>query len=363
MESKKNILIATKFFYPDITPRAFRAFELAKEFSRRGHHVEVLIPERNYCYRNLESKYGFMVKARVKPTPSLIQGNKVKAMIRFGLEYFFLYPHILLMENFRNALEKEKGHDLLLSIAYPYPVHFGVAKAISKNRHMAKVWVADCGDPFLKNSLGRLEPPFYFRYIEEWFCGKPDYITVPVPEAKQAYPKKFENKIRVIPQGFDFDDVPQNHEEPQNPVPTFAYAGNLSPGLRDPRKLLEFLHRQKAAFKFIIYTKNEKFLLDYEKKLGAKLELRAFVPRNQLLSELGQMDFLVNFENGNSFQKPSKLIDYALLKRPILSLRSNDFNPQLVIDFLDGKYESQYRVENVEEYHIEKVAQQFLDLI
>ncbi len=36
---------------------------------------------------------------------------------------------------------------------------------------------------------------------------KVNYITVPIEEAREAYYEEFRNKIRVIPQGFDFSDV------------------------------------------------------------------------------------------------------------------------------------------------------------
>ena len=44
MNPKKRILIVSRSFYPDNSPRAFRTTELSKEFARQGHHVTVITP-------------------------------------------------------------------------------------------------------------------------------------------------------------------------------------------------------------------------------------------------------------------------------------------------------------------------------
>jgi len=56
-----KILIITYYFFPEITPRAFRAFELAKEFSRLGHDVSIIIPSCNFDYKDLELEYNFKI--------------------------------------------------------------------------------------------------------------------------------------------------------------------------------------------------------------------------------------------------------------------------------------------------------------
>ncbi len=99
---QKKILIATKFFNPDITPRAFRAFELAKEFARRGHLVTVLTEKRDFNYTNIELKNNFKVKATVKNHPKELKGMRwLERLIRFALDYFFLYPLIYLAKHFK----------------------------------------------------------------------------------------------------------------------------------------------------------------------------------------------------------------------------------------------------------------------
>lgn len=251
---------------------------------------------------------------------------------------------------------------MLISIAYPYPVHFGVVKSIKQNKNLTKVWIADCGDPFAGEAEGRFSRPFYYKMIEKWFCKVPDYITIPIKEAKPAYNFICQRKIKVIPQGFNFDTIKPNYNPDMNSVPTFAYAGNLSPGLRDPRPLIEYLDSLNMDFKFIIYTKNKGFLESYKSKLKDKLEFREYVPRETLLKELGKMDFLINLENKNNIQKPSKLIDYALLERPILSIKPLDIDKKNVLEFLKGNYSKAEKISNIQDYNIKHIAKQFMNL-
>lgn len=358
-----KVLIATRYFYPDITPRAFRSYELAKELSRLGHDVTVLTTRRNYDYSELVEATGIKVKPIVLGEPKVIKGRGVTVRwLRFFLDYFFLYPSCFLAKRFMNGLQSEPKADLLISIAFPYPVHFGVALAKLRNPNLCGVWVADCGDPFTGNKEARLPMPTYFKLLEIWLLRNANYISVPVPEAVDAYCGGVPEKFRVIPQGFDFSKIVSPCMEPENTVPTFSYAGNISDGLRDPRPLLEFLEQSGKKFKFVIYTKNKEFLSSYVIRLNGMLEVRDYVPREDLLRILSGMDFLVNFENRGGQQKPSKLIDYALTGRPILSIPFDGLDHDTVREFLCGNYENTLVVDDLQKYNIENVAKLFLEL-
>ena len=357
----KRILIVTRFFHPDITPRAFRVYELAKEFSRQGHDVTVLTTKREFDYSSIEKRFGFCIQVIVKKEPDQIQGDGLKRVIRFILNWLFHYPFIMLTGSFKKSLTHATGYDLLISSAYPFPVHFGVALAKKKNKALCKTWIADCGNPFVGNRTARLPAPFYFHWLNRWFCKKPDYISVPRDAAKSAFPLEYQNKISVIPLGFDFSEVNPNYEKDFNAVPTFAYAGSF-PGTLDPRDFLNFLCQLKLDFKFIIYTKDYSLVEPYQKMLGNKLEVRCYIPRKELLDSLGKMDFLLNLEAISKFQESSKLIDYALVQRPILSIKPFDIDKIALKEFLTGNYEKQMEIDDIEQYNIKNVAHKFINL-
>jgi glycosyltransferase involved in cell wall biosynthesis len=362
---KKKILIVSRSFYPIIAPRSFRATELAIEFAKQGHEVTILTHKRKIDYTKFEDKHNLIIKDFVKGKWNDIQGKNIliKAF-KFFLKYIFLFPDIQLVTLLKKELKDYTGYDSVISVAFPYPVHWGVALAKKRNPKLCGTWIADCGDPFMGNKELKLKYPFYFRFVENWFCKKPDYLTVPIKEAIRAYPSFCRKKIKVIPQGFNFEESKNKNNKPNNPIPTFAYAGLLSKGIRDPCEFLEYLcTKNNYSFKFILYTKSSSIVEPYKNRLGDKLEIRDYLPREQLLKELSTMDFLVNFENKNSVQRPSKLVDYYFTGRPVISVNTSKSNKKVIDEFLIGNYTNKMIISDIDRHDIKNVANQFIELI
>ena len=93
-----------------------------------------------------------------------------------------------------------------------------------------------------------------------------------------------------------------------------------------------------------------------------KFEVNDYIPRLDLLYKLSSVDFLVNIENSTKVQTPSKLIDYGLIGRPILSVNPKSLDKNAVKEFLDGNYSKQFIIANHNDYDIVNVANQFLSL-
>ena len=349
MENKK-ILIVSRSFYPDNTPRGFRTTELTKQLSLMGHEVTVITPRKEGLHDEFEKEHHVIIKdlGRLKWKPIVVRGTGLiklfrRILVRFA-SLLIIYPDIELMFLVRKALKREKGkYDLLISIAAPHPVHWGTAWAIAKKHPVAKQWIADCGDPFMGGENDTFKRLFYFKYFEKWFCRKVNFITVPIEESRTAYYEEFRHKIRVIPQGFRFEEVQIIEQAVPNKVPSFAYAGSLIPKIRDPHEFFEFICSYDLAYKFVVYTNNPDHVIKYQEWSGGRIEVRPFLPRLQLLAELQQMDFVVNFENRGAKQSPSKLIDYAIIKKPILSIKTFGFSNKTFLEFLEGDYQGQLK--------------------
>ena len=367
---KKKILIVSRSFYPMNSPRAFRTTELLKEFARQGHDVTLITTKNEEVHSEFERKYGVTIKdlGQLKFPPVNLNGSTkswrlIKRAVRRGLLQFFEYPDIELIWKVKKALKKESSYDLLISIAVPHPVHWGVSLARSRENPIAGTWAADCGDPYMGLTLDSFRKLFYFKHIEKYFCRKADYITVPFEGAREGYYPEFHEKIKIIPQGFNFREVEIDQDMYQpNPVPTFAYAGGLVPGGRDPKKFLSYLVQQNRDYHFILYTKSRGLVEPWLSKGKGKIEIRDYIPRKELLKVLSQMDFLVNFDNETPLQMPSKLIDYYLTGRPVLSVGSREVNPDLIDQFLEGNFENQFQYENINQYRIGTVCNNFLML-
>jgi hypothetical protein len=94
--------------------------------------------------------------------------------------------------------------------------------------------------------------------------------------------------------------------------------------------------------------------------------LREYVNRDELIKELSSMDFLVAIDLDMSSKGlnavPSKIIDYALAKRPILKYEHSKLPVDKIDDFMNFNFIDSFKV-NIELYDTVKVTDQFLKLI
>jgi hypothetical protein len=360
-----KIVIIAQNCSPSLGPRQHRTTELAKEFARRGNEVIVYALLGDYDYSYLSKQTGITFKDLGKSRFGIIDNlgyyNKnifYRAVNKF-FGKFFEFPFIELIPMVSKALKKEGSIDYLITIAQPHTIHWGTSHFLKKNKRNIKFWVADCGDPFMKDPFN--SRPFYFKKLEKKWGNLCNHISVPIANARNAYYQEFKNKIKIIPQGFQFDNVKLAEYHP-NEIPTFAYSGFIYKGKRDVSKFLEYLSNIETQFKFIIYTQNNAVLTRYLEQFGRRLEIRDYVPRKELLFELSKMDFLINISNNSNVQVPSKLIDYALTNRPILEI-SSEFKESVEIkEFLQGNYRKRKIISKIEQYNIKNIADAFLNL-
>lgn len=358
-----RILIVSGTFLPRISPRSFRTTELVKELIKSGHEITLYIPYIEYDYTTFLSQYPLKLVQYKDSIDSYINSkSKIKWIFGRILVYTVAYPDIKLLKNIPRKLEKEnEKYELLISIAAPHQIHWAIGNMYFRGKELASTWIADCGDPYmLAKSINR-KHPFYFKWLEKRWCKYCDYITVPIKEATDGYYPEFRSKIRVIPQGFCFEDIKLDSYKPHQ-ITTFAYSGSFIKNRRDIRPIINKLVDLKLNFRIYIYTNNFSFFEDYKHLLGKQIILSGFIPRLELLKKLSTMDFLLNIENGTTVQSPSKLIDYSLTKRPILSINSNDIDENKIIEFFKHDYTHQTIIDNIEQYNIKNVAQQFIDL-
>lgn len=361
---KKKVVIISRAIFPMNAPRALRATELAKELARQGHSVTLYGVLGSYDYQTFEEEYnlkvvnlGKMIFAKLN-SDGIDKTSTTTKLFSRVFNRLLEFPDIELMLRVYNVVKKLQNVDLLITIAIPYPIHWGAALAKSKNvDNFPKTWVADCGDPYMGNEFKKRL--FYFRYIEKWFCRAVDFITVPVKEAVSAYYSEFHKKIVVIPQGFALPEN-TNVTVPNNSIPTFIYAGTLYQNHRNPSKFLKYLCSVEREFKFIIFTKSKKIVAPFVPLLDKKLEIKDYIPREELLKEMSRADFLVNFENESGSQVPSKLIDYLIAGRPVISIDTQNFNRTVVDNFLVGDYTGQLELPDIHQYDITNIVNKFL---
>jgi hypothetical protein len=380
-ERKKKILITSYRYLPETTPRAFRTFELVKELSQRGYLIDLYLPNnsKDTEYTTDENCFYYFVNSDKRNQSNRnnlsLNHNKEKKTTNFFLKVSkkllryilggdpkgLIYGFNMLNKLLKNSSNKE--YDLIISIGLPFYIHFATAIFIKKSRQKS-INVCDYGDPFYLNPAHR--KIFILKYFEKWSINQFDFISIPTAKSINYYtPFKDKTKIKVIPQGFDFSKVIIEGYQ-KNTLPTFCYAGIFYKNIRDPEYLFEFLASLNMDFRFVIYTRvNDQFFHEifakYNEKLGSKITLLDFIPREELIKKMSKMDFLINMENTNSNQVPSKIIDYSLSKRPILSINKDTFDKKVFLDFLNGNYKESLEI-NIADYNIKQVVNQFLEL-
>lgn len=365
-----NILIVSGYYYPEITPRAFRTTELVEELTRRGHKVTLAIPYREFDYLSYykDSTIDIVYFNKKRPHFRTEKGlMKVITIIFNKLSYYlFCYPDIQYVNQVYRCLKYLSNKsvspkfDLLISIAAPHSIHWGCDKFFKDKGPIASTWIADCGDPFMGNQV--FHHPFYFKYFEHSFCKDANYIVIPIESAKSAYYGIYHNKIRVIPQGFNFTpflNIANNFQK--SDVVKMAYAGAFYRGYRDMMPLIKYLGQITQPFILYLFTPKSRLVDSYKQILGSRLVIKDPIPRKALIFELSKMDFLINIGNKGNVQLPSKLIDYALAGRPILSV-TYPLNSKVIDEFLSSDFSHATKIDNIEDYNIINVVDKFLSL-
>lgn len=359
-----QILIISQNTYPVNGPRAFRTQELSEELARQGHDVTLYTVHGEMDYTEYEKQTGIKMRD-VKPYLPLGGNdgkNRYNIFSRFLYHYFhrlLLFPEIEYHFKVDSILQREPRADLLITIAYPHTIHSGAAQ--SKKKHpesFPKIWIADCGDPFFLNPF--IKAPKYMEKYERNWCEAVDFISVPTEGGKDGYFPEYRDKIRVIPQGFDFSKTPVS-EYSKNPVPTFVFCGTVYPGKRDVHSFMDYLLTVKRPYKFKLLM-HDPLESRYKEESNHQIEYITGKGRKEVIMECSKADFLINVINPNTAQTPSKLIDYGISGRPVLNI-SNDFCEQKAFEeFCAGDYHQQLVLPDLEQYKIENVARQFIDL-
>lgn len=369
----KKILIVSNFFYPEITPRAMRTTELAREFAGRGHSVTLVIPNKK-IYRDNPLKIegldilfadspvsdGTEVPARRK-LRKFIPGWGMRLLLYFyNHEYFAKYDKGIE----KRLMELDGDFDFLLSVSYPAAIHRAVMIAFEKNDKLtAKFKAAEFSDPPLRGEYNKYFFPAYGLFLKK--AGRFfDRFVIPVENAKPCYLRyKPESGIVVIPQGFDNSGVTVKDYTPNDPV-TFGYAGRFYRNTRDPEPLFRYLAESGRDFKFHLYLTDcepyfEDMISEYRSLCKGEIIVHGALPRNELIYELSGMDFLVNHNFNYRTATPSKLIDYALTGRPVFSFSSDTFDGASFGRFLEKDYSDALRLPDTEDYDIADIAEKF----
>ena len=133
-----KIVLISKSYFPVQSARALRTTELAQQFARMGHDVTVYAVVGQSGYEEYTKNTGVkvnLINTRWVPSSHHRQ-SKIRYFFVRGFSYLFgrlvEFPNIELVFRVKEILSTEKDVDLLVTIALPYPIHWGAAYAKKK---------------------------------------------------------------------------------------------------------------------------------------------------------------------------------------------------------------------------------------
>lgn len=364
-----NIHILTGHFYPQLHPRAFRASELAIEFAKRGHHVVVtnLTKIEGVDYDDYTKRTGVHVNnlglyTIQKDKEQVVSNSMFHHFKETCIEYFLSGDLYRKSRAISKRIHITDDTDSVIALSTPFMNILAISKYVE--RHGKRfVAIADSGDPFYYSKQYRKAPWFY--YVEKRAYKSYDYLTIPTENAIPSYSSLIDNdKIRIIPQGFRMDNLKIYHGDFSGPV-RMAYAGVFYWDIRNPEFLFRYLDKVTLDFELYLFMRNKDALVEDILNKYPSVKERVIIkslPHDELIYELSRMHFLINIENISNTQMPSKLIDYGMTGRPVLSCNCNNFSEEVLNQFLEGNYMHSYKID-VQQYNIVNIANRFEKLI
>jgi glycosyltransferase involved in cell wall biosynthesis len=219
---------------------------------------------------------------------------------------------------------------------YPIPSAHSIGRALA--RLSGKPWLADFRDPMWDEYVD--VPPGELRArqrIERASLEACAHATVTTSGMKELYRTRYpgiaQDKITVIPNGYDerdFAGVAPQPRSPGDPV-TFVHAGLLDPIDRNPEAFFKAVKLAVESGRlggkpFVVdfYTPGKIQGLQEElRKMGIPDSVRILpaVPYKQALQAMARADVLLLFQGPScDNQIPAKLYEYLRIGKPILAL-------------------------------------------
>ncbi|ULO08644.1 glycosyltransferase [Paenibacillus sp. 19GGS1-52] len=253
--------------------------------------------------------------------------------------------------------------DIILSSAVPYTSHL-IALILKKKWNIP--WVADYGDPWVYDPGN---PRTGLRYIiEKWLesmvISNANVISLTTDTTKELYIEKYridENKIKVVPMGFDSKDFIIPEFVNISGKTRFLYTGRLEPESRDANLFFLALKSlyvkgklHNCIFEFIGTFHNDIIQLVNNLGLSDIIKFHEWMDHKECMKYLVTVDFLLLFGNNNNIQIPGKTFNYIGSGTPIIYLSNYEGENDPVKKILEDSGLDYWCVDN-NQFSIEKI--------
>ena len=339
----KKILIVSHQFLPHISPRTTRWKLLIDELIKKGNKVSVLTGTNpkdisnkyNILYfgnKNISSAINTLRKDSNKVENSLMKKNTynlLKKIYRFIFKSIAWpdYAMFWILTVIKNKSKIPKDYDIIISVSLPFTSHV-CASILQKS--MSSKWFMDIGDPFsLKDysiENNRFLYSFLNSYCEKKYYSKADKVIFTHQEVSELHMKKFKIDTSKLAIGHPISIINPHFIESSNkfkytdlPI-KIGYFGIFTDGVRDP---YNYLNKVASSFKGKIhhywYTNDASLKYFSSLKNINSHTFKTMIPREDALKKMvNNFHILLSIGNKNTYQLPSKVIEYISLGKPVL---------------------------------------------
>lgn len=344
----KKILIISYTYQQEHLPRAIRWRALVNHLRKKGYQIHLITSGSGVSSLDTDENL-FLVNDFFYSNKKL---TKRKSLTSFFSKVFRWPDHawkfILNAYCLAKKLHNKNEYDACITVSHPFSSN--VVGFLLKMKYKQIDWISDNGDPFSIMKQPRINNFLFYGWLNWYFERKVIFNTkkfiVTTAETKNLYAKSFKgsnHKIAVIGPFLEEEvlnllNTPKSLKIRHSEI-KFIFIGTLYSGIRNPNhviKILEVLQKlipQKIIIEFIgdLSGLNEEDL----SSSAILVKHKQALPRKDALHRFLEADILVNIGNTNSYQLPSKVIEYLASNKPIINFSSiqNDSSKSLLSQF------------------------------
>ena len=349
--NNKKILIVTHQFLPHVSPRTTRWKMIIDDLIERGNQVTILTgtpPDdsvKNYDILYFgNKKISSTISSIRKDANNNAQNTAIKNFVYNSLKklYRFLfktfswpdYAMFWAYTIYKNKKKIPKNYDYIFSVSLPFTSHL-CGSILSKH---SSDWIMDIGDPFSLKKDSPENNRFLYSsintYFEKKYYKKSKRIIFTHYESLLFHQENFNLDPKKLIIGhpiskIDLNKISLSEKYNYSDVPVkIGYFGIFTEGIREPTNYLNSICKDlEIDFHHYWYTNNEskKYFISY---LNNKQHtFNNLVPRTEAIDlMINSMHILLSIGNTNTYQLPSKVIEYISLGKPVLHFAeiSND---------------------------------------
>lgn len=357
-----KILIISYHFYPENNPRAFRWYEISKQFAAKGIEVDVIT--NNNGNSSFEMKKGIRIFRVGNSMPNYYKSSKnnftknknilnniknsIYSMLKIIHQYTWkklYWPDFAFLWYFHgirksNSLMINHKYNKIITVSLPFTCHLIGLRL--KQKYPDLFWLADSGDPFSFSDLGGINNTSLYKNLNYKFEDKifqsSDKLTFTTQGTVDQYSKLFPaslSKLIVIPplvKTYKHKLKMKNiFNKTKNDKIILSYFGVLYKDIRNPEGLLfmldsliNFQNKLKFKIELHFFGDHSSCLDTFQQysSLSENIIFHGSVSKEIALMSMYQSDVLINIGNHTNYQLPSKIVEYVAVSKPIINIIS-----------------------------------------